>query len=88
MKSKKLGGYSSLSIENAPKINDQLPSPPPKLGLINNKKRKIVSCRMRLEVINAWNELTERYKKKSDMDIGKIDVLEMLIMKAHNEGKN
>jgi hypothetical protein len=84
---KPLQGNTTLSIDNAP-VKKIIEKKKEKLGLLTEKKRKLQTFRLRLEVIEALHEITEKINKKSAIKIPMGMVIELIIMDARKKNVN
>jgi hypothetical protein len=74
---------SLITIADAPKRKkkpEEVPSK--KLGLINKEKFKMRTFRLRIEAIDALQELTDKVNKKGNIRLPRTQVLEILLMDA------
>ena len=72
---------SKLSIENAPE-EKKLEKPIKKLGIINKSKTKNKTYRMRIEVIEALEEIKNKVSKKVNIPMPVTQIIEILILDA------
>ena len=73
-----------LSIENAPNPQKMVEKNlHKKLGLINKDNSKMRSFRLRVETIDALEDLRKKVNKKSNIKISMTQILELLIIDAN-----
>jgi len=71
-----------ISLDLSP-LNKKKEQKKKKIGVIRRyKKRKMISIRMRVEMINAMEDLIKKLKKKTKSEFSQSAVLEMAILLA------
>lgn len=79
----KLKGRSKLGSAKRPKtIRDKPIKKEPKLGLLTEKSRRMVSFRMTNELIETLEELLKKYRTEIYHKISKTDILEAAVFHA------
>lgn len=77
----KLKGSSKLKLAKRPvTTRDKEKEKPQKLGLLTEKRRKMVSFRMTNDFINLLEELVKTYRRELYHRISKTDILEASLL--------
>jgi hypothetical protein len=76
-------GRTKLDIENVPIPKKKAEPKPEKLNLLYRKPSKMKAFRMRVEAIEALDDLTKKVNKHTSFRFSSTKILELLILDAN-----